>query len=161
NLELLERSLRRRFEVLTAPSPERALEVLRELDDVAVLLSDFRMPHMNGAELCAAAARLRPDARRVIVTGFADADNLLAAINTGQIHQVVKKPWRYPELLQIVEQLVRAFQLERENRQLIDRLHEANARLAAKERVLERSLDERDHDLIAANAELERMNREL
>ncbi len=161
NLELLERSLRRRFEVLSAPSPERALELLREHADVAVVLSDFRMPGMTGAELLAAATRMRPDARRVIVTGYADGENLLAAINAGQIHYVVKKPWRHPELHQLLDQLVRSFELERENRRLVERLHEANERLAAKERLLERALDERGRDLVVANAELERMNREL
>jgi diguanylate cyclase (GGDEF)-like protein len=161
NLELLERSLRRRFEVLSAGSPERAIELLRQHDDIAVVLSDFRMPGMTGAELLAATTRMRPDARRVIVTGYADGDNLLAAINAGQIHYVVKKPWRHPELHQLVEQLVRAFELERENRRLMDRLHETNEKLAAKERLLERALDERGRDLVVANTELERINREL
>jgi diguanylate cyclase (GGDEF)-like protein len=161
NLELLERSLRRRFEVLSAGSPERALEMLREHDDIAVILSDFRMPGMTGAELLAAASKLRPDARRVIVTGYADGDNLLAAINAGQIHYVVKKPWRHPDLHALLDQLVRSFELERENRKLLERLHEANERLGAKERLLERALDERGRDLVVANAELERMNREL
>ncbi|HTJ41984.1 MAG TPA: EAL domain-containing protein [Kofleriaceae bacterium] len=161
NLELLERSLRRRFAVLGAPSPERALELLREHDDIAVVLSDFRMPGMTGAELLAVATRMRPEARRVIVTGYADGDNLLAAINAGQIHYVVKKPWRHPELHQLIDQMVRAFELERENKRLMERLHEANERLAAKERLLERSLDERGRDLVVANTELERINREL
>ena len=161
NLELLERSLRRRFDVLSAPGPERAVELLRDHTDVAVILSDFRMPGMTGAELLAHAARVRPDARRVVVTGYADADNLLAAINSGQIHYVVKKPWKHPDLHQLLDQLVHAFDLERENRELVERLHEANERLAAKERLLERALDERGRDLVAANAELERINREL
>ncbi|MCE9578218.1 MAG: EAL domain-containing protein [Deltaproteobacteria bacterium] len=161
NLELLERSLRRRFEVVAVSAPERAVEILRTRDDIAVVLSDFRMPGMTGAELLAIAGRIRPDTRRVLVTGYADGDNLLAAINSGQIHYVVKKPWRHPELHQLLDQLVRAFELERENRTLTERLLAANGQLAAKERLLERALDERGRDLVVANAELERINREL
>ena len=69
NLELLERSLRRRFEVLSAAAPDHALDLLRSRSDIAVVLSDFRMPQMNGADLLAAASRLRPETRRVMVTG--------------------------------------------------------------------------------------------
>src|SRR5687767_3726469 len=103
NLELLERSLRRRFEVVCASSGERALEVLRGRADVAVVLADFRMPQMSGAELLAAAARLRPECRRVLVTGYADTESLIASINAGQVHYVIRKPWKHQELHQLLE----------------------------------------------------------
>ena len=103
NLELLERSLRRRFDVVSAASPDHALDVLRSRGDVAVVLSDFRMPGMNGAELLAAAARLRPETRRVLLTGYADAENLIASINAGQVHYVLRKPWKHQELHQLLE----------------------------------------------------------
>jgi diguanylate cyclase (GGDEF)-like protein len=161
NLELLERSLRRRFEVLSAAAPDHALDLMRSRPDIAVVLSDFRMPTMNGAELLAAISRLRPEARRVLVTGYADADSLIASINSGQIHYVVRKPWKHQELHQLLEQMVRSFQLERENRRLIDELRQANEKLEANERLLERALRDRGHDLTQANAELERVHREL
>jgi diguanylate cyclase (GGDEF)-like protein len=161
NLELLERSLRRRFEVLATGAPDQALDLLRTRADIAVVLSDFRMPQMNGAELLAAAARLRPETRRVMVTGYADADNLIASINSGQVHYVVRKPWKHQELQQLLEQMVRSFQLERENRRLVDEMRQVNERLEAKERLLERTLRDRGQDLSQANAELERVNHEL
>ncbi len=161
NLELLERSLRRRFEVLSAASPDHALDLLRSRADIAVVLSDFRMPQMNGAELLGAASRLRPECRRVLVTGYADADNLIASINSGQVHYVIRKPWKHQEMHQLLEQMVRSFHLERENRRLIDELRHSNERLEAKERQLERSLRDRGADLTLANTELERVNHEL
>src|SRR5690349_4878674 len=117
NLELLERSLRRKYEVLSAPSPERALEILREerhTQTIAVILSDYRMPGMTGAELMAEAMKLHPEARRMIVTGYADSDNLIAAVNSGQIHYVLKKPWRHQDLHQVLDHMVGSFVLERE-----------------------------------------------
>jgi diguanylate cyclase (GGDEF)-like protein len=161
NLELLARSLRRRFDVLTAGSPEQGLDLLHDNADIAVVLSDYRMPGMTGAELLSVAARVCPDARRVLITGYADADNLIAAINSGPIHYVVVKPWKHQELHQLLDQLVHAVHLERENRQLNDALRTAHDGLEAKERLLERALDERGKDLSFANAELERMGREL
>lgn len=161
NLELLERSLRRRFEVLSAAAPDHALDILRQRSDIAVVLSDFRMPQMNGAELLAAASRLRPETRRVLVTGYADADNLIASINSGQLHYVIRKPWKHQEMHQLLDQMVRSFLLERENRRLIDEMRQVNEKLEAKERLLERSLRDRGQDLTQANAELERVSREL
>ncbi|MCA9677839.1 MAG: diguanylate cyclase [Myxococcales bacterium] len=161
NLELLERSLRRRFDVVSAASPDHALDVLRSRGDVAVVLSDFRMPGMNGAELLAAAARLRPETRRVLLTGYADAENLIASINAGQVHYVLRKPWKHQELHQLLEQMVRSYDLERENRRLVDELRGSNERLEAKERLLERTLRDRGQDLTMANAELDRVHREL
>jgi diguanylate cyclase (GGDEF)-like protein len=161
NLELLERSLRRRYEVLSAPSPERALEMLRDEREIAVIVSDYRMPGMNGAELLAEAMRVHPEARRVIITGYADSDNLIAAVNSGHIHYLIKKPWRHQDLHQILEQLVETFQLERENKLLLAELRTANAELGAKDRVQSRVIDERGRDLLAATSELERINHEL
>jgi diguanylate cyclase (GGDEF)-like protein len=161
NLELLERSLRRRFEVLSAAAPDHALDLLRSRADIAVVVSDFRMPQMNGAELLAAASRLRPETRRVMVTGYADADNLISSINAGQVHYVLRKPWKHQELHQLLEQMARSFLLERENRRLIDELRHKSEALEAKERLLERALRDRGQDLTQANAELERVHREL
>jgi diguanylate cyclase (GGDEF)-like protein len=161
NLELLERSLRRKYIVLAAPSPERALEILRAENNVALVISDYRMPGMNGAELLAKASKLHPHAKRVIITGYADADNVITAINEGQIHYLVKKPWKHQELHQILDQLVHAWVLEHENRKLISELRTANDELRSKERLLVRNLDEKGRDLLSATRELERINREL
>jgi diguanylate cyclase (GGDEF)-like protein len=164
NLELLERSLRRKYDVLSAPSPERALEILREerhSQSIAVILSDYRMPGMTGAELMAEAMKLHPEARRMIVTGYADSDNLIAAVNSGQIHYVLKKPWRHQDLHQVLDHMVGTFVLERENKRLMEELRQANDELQAKETFLAHTLDERGRDLLQATSELERMNREL
>ena len=73
NLDLLDRALRKRFDVLTEALPGAALAALEARTDIAVLVVDFRMPGMNGVELLARAAQVRPDVRRVLVTGYADA----------------------------------------------------------------------------------------
>ena len=129
NLDLLDRALRRRFEVVTEALPSAALAALELRPEIAVLVVDFRMPGMNGVELLARAAQLRPDVRRVLVTGYADADTVMAAVNNGGVHYVVRKPWRPPELVTLVAELVHARELAVENQRLVEELREANQRL--------------------------------
>jgi thioredoxin reductase (NADPH) len=104
-LSAVERDLRahygERYQVLTASSGEQALDVLRRLrlreDPVALLLVDQRMPGMSGVELLAAARKLYPDARRVLLTAFADTDAAIKAINDAEVQHYLLKPWDPPE----------------------------------------------------------------
>ena len=129
NLDLLDRSLRRRYDVLTEAMPEAALAAVAANDDLAVVLADYRMPSMDGVSMLARIAAVRPDVRRVLVTGYADADPVLAAVASGEVHSVVHKPWRGPELVALVDVLARARDLELENRRLADELRAARIRL--------------------------------
>ncbi len=130
NLDLLDRSLRRRYEVLTEAMPDAALAAILAHDAISVVLAGYRMPAMDGVQLLARIAKIRPDVRRVLVTGYADADPVLAAVASGEVHSVVHKPWRGPELLALVDVLARARELELDNRRLAEELRENQRRLA-------------------------------
>lgn len=161
NLDLLERSLHRKYEVLTADGAEPALRLLQRGEDVALILCDYRMPGMNGTQFLAEAIKYNPRAKRVIITGYADVDGIIDAINKGQIHYFVKKPWNHQELDRMVDQLIQMHRLEQENRRLLEELRIANEELRQKERLLSKDLDERGRELLETNSELERVNREL
>lgn len=88
------------FAVWTASDGETALKIL-ELQDMAVILSDQRMPGMSGAEFLGAAREVS-DATRVLVTGYSDLDALVKAVNLGQIHAYLSKPWNPLELKVVV-----------------------------------------------------------
>jgi thioredoxin reductase (NADPH) len=104
-LAAVERDLRaryaERYQIYTAASGEQALELLRRLrlreDPVALLLVDQRMPGMSGVELLASARRLYPDARRVLLTAYADTDAAIQAINDADVQHYLLKPWDPPE----------------------------------------------------------------
>src|SRR5712692_6275888 len=104
-LRAVERDLRRRYgeryRVLRADSGHAALEALRGLkrrnDSVALLLVDQRMPHMTGVEFLGQATALYPDAKRVLLTAYADTDAAIRAINDARIHHYLLKPWDPPE----------------------------------------------------------------
>lgn len=110
-----------RFDVLTAQSGAEALSVL-EHKDVAVLLSDQRMPGMSGVELCEAARQLRPDVVRIIITAYADLEAAVAAINRGQVARFLTKPWRDAELVQVLSASVELAQLQQTVRDMQVRL---------------------------------------
>ena len=109
NLELIERSLKKEFRVLTAESGESALELLKTETDVAVIVSDYLMPGMNGAEFFARTLESHPQTHRVIATGYAEVENLVCAINAGRIHHLLQKPFKGSELLEVVEPLAKTF----------------------------------------------------
>ena len=105
-LRSVERDLRNRYgdryRVLSAKSGPEALDLLRRLqqrnDPVSLLLVDHRMPEMNGIETLTEAVHLYPDAKRVLLTAYADTDAAIKAINDVQLHHYLLKPWHPPEL---------------------------------------------------------------
>src|SRR5437763_1603243 len=104
-LRAVERDLRRhyadRYRVLRAESGATALEALRGLkkrnDAVSLFLVDQRMPHMTGVEFIGQAMDLYPNAKRVLLTAYADTDAAIRAINDAKIHHYLLKPWDPPE----------------------------------------------------------------
>ncbi|NES73122.1 MAG: response regulator, partial [Okeania sp. SIO2D1] len=86
NLDLLYRTFRRSFQVFKASSGLEALEVLGEQGEVAVIISDQRMPEMKGTEFLSKTVPQFPDTVRIILTGFSDVEDLVDAINSGQVY---------------------------------------------------------------------------
>ena len=97
NLRLLERLFRQDYHVLTAESGADALSLL-EQHDVALIITDQRMPGMSGIELLKRTTSLRPHMVRIILTGYTDVESLVEAINDGQVYRYVTKPWSNDDL---------------------------------------------------------------
>ena len=154
NLNALGRVLRARCNVLLAATGEEALVMLEQHPEVAAVLADLRMPGLPGAELLARVASLRPQTRRAVVTGFPESEELINAINAGHLHYVITKPWKLTDLLQVVDQLIHTFRLERDNARLVDelRLHET---------ALQAQLSDRGREISAATEQLAQMGMQL
>lgn len=106
NLDLLYRTFRRDYKVLKAESGPAALEILEKEGDVAVIISDQRMPLMSGTEFLSRTATQYPEIIRIILTGYTDVEDLVEAINTGKVFKYVTKPWDELQLMAVVQQAV-------------------------------------------------------
>lgn len=104
NLDLLYRTFYRDYKVLRAISGPAALELLAQEGDVAVIISDQRMPIMSGTEFLSLTATQYPDIIRIILTGYTDVEDLVEAINAGKVFKYVTKPWEAEELKGVVRQ---------------------------------------------------------
>lgn len=130
NLRTLERIFRNDYSVLTAQSGPEALAIL-EQHDVALLISDQRMPGMTGIELLQKTVQLRPHMVRILLTGYTDVGTLIEAINCGHVYKYVTKPWNNDDLSVTVSRALEHFEaiktrhnLEMMNRRLRVRLSE-------------------------------------
>ncbi len=101
NLRLLERLFRREHQVVLAASGDEALELLK-MHDIALIISDQRMPGMTGIEFLKRAAVMRPHTVRIILTGYTDVNALVEVINSGVVYKYVMKPWVNEDLRQTV-----------------------------------------------------------
>ncbi len=111
NLDLLYRTFRREFNVLRAESGVEALKVLASEGEVAVIISDQRMPEMKGTEFLSKTVPDFPDTVRIILTGFTDVEDLVEAINAGQVYRYITKPWDPEELRHVVERASETYDL--------------------------------------------------
>lgn len=111
--------LRRRYEVLTALGGQQALEQLKSAGTVAVVISDMRMPGMDGAALLAEVYKLYPDTVRILLTGEPGRDAVVSAVNKGQIFRFLTKPCPAEELITCIEAAVEQHRLVTAERVLL------------------------------------------
>lgn len=123
NLALLYRTLRLKYDIEKSTSPLEALEMLKN-NSFNCILSDHKMPEMDGVEFLKRCAEIAPDTMRLLVTAYTDAGILIDAINYAKIYRYIKKPYNPDELLLIVENALEYWQLKADNGVLINDLKE-------------------------------------
>lgn len=111
NLDLLYRTFRREFNVFKAESALKALQILDQEEEMAIIISDQRMPRMSGTEFLSLAAERFPDTIRILLTGYTDVEDLVGAINTGKVFKYITKPWNPDELKTVVQQAAETYQV--------------------------------------------------
>jgi diguanylate cyclase (GGDEF)-like protein len=141
------------FEVLTADSAEAAQRIVtsRPID---IILSDQKMPRMTGVQLLEWVRHHAPRTVRLLMTGYAEHEDAVEAINRGQVYYYLLKPWRIEELLQILRNAAEKFQLERRQEDLLEKLRQHKM-------MLERRVTERTRELEDANVQLQRALAEM
>lgn len=121
NLALLYRTLRSKYSVTKAKSAIEALEILKN-EHFDCILSDHKMPLMDGVEFLKRVNDIQPRTMRLLVTAYSDVKILIDAINYAKIYRYIKKPYTPDELLMIVESALECYQLKLDNENLISDL---------------------------------------
>lgn len=130
NLTAFRAAFRRDFQVHVTTEPTEAVRILRE-QPIEVIISDQKMPRLSGVEFFELIMSDYPDPVRMLLTGHADIDAVIDAINKGQIYKYIAKPWNESELKAMVEEAAMLFHqrkaVAQQGQLLLNRMNEARA----------------------------------
>ena len=149
-LKALKRQFKHDYDIHIGASAAEGYQIMTEVP-IQVIISDQRMPGMSGSEFFNRVQGEFPDAMRLLLTGYADIQAVIAAINDGNIFRYITKPWEPVELDTIVREAFERYHLIIQNRRLLMELSEANTYLEAR-------VAERTSELAAANDHLSGLN---
>ena len=135
------------YEIFTATSAEEGLSILENNGPFQVVISDYRMPFMDGVEFLKEVYRRWPDTVRIVLSGYADTAAIVSAINEGRIYKFIPKPWDDKELRVTVANAVERYALQKRNRELLAELSRANDELEQKVKLRTSELELRNHAL--------------
>lgn len=125
NLQLLKRTLRRKFNILTAGDGKEALEIIeREGHNISLIISDQRMPKMTGTEFLAKVAEKHPYIVKMLLTGYSDIEAMIDGVNKCQLFQYITKPFELDELEMIIQHGIEAYELTLSKNTLLQDLKE-------------------------------------
>lgn len=141
------------FEVLAAVSARSALELFQRRD-IDLILADQRLPEINGIQVLEWVREHSSKTVRLLMTGFANFEEAITAVNTGRASRYLVKPWRTEELMDVLRDAARTFLLEQSHEQLLQELRRLNLEL-------EERVQQRTQELEDANRELQQKNQML
>ncbi|WP_295652996.1 response regulator [uncultured Mucilaginibacter sp.] len=130
NLNSFKAAFRRDFNIFTAQSAKEGRKILDQ-NEIAVIVTDQRMPVMTGIEFLESIIHIYPDTIRILLTGFSDINAVMDAINRGQVYKYLVKPWADEELKMYIQNAMEIYHLRKENQDLAEKLEKANKQLDA------------------------------
>jgi len=156
NLQKLQRTFMDSYNVHLAQSGEAALQVLHSTP-IDAIITDQKMPNMTGIEFLELSQRSFPNIVRIVLTGFTDVDDLIAAINTGKVQKYITKPWEPDDLRLTVQDALEKMELVRENERLATELKLANEKLRTENTILRQEVEKQvfSKNIIYGSPEME------
>lgn len=139
--------------ILITPSAQEALKLI-EAEPVALVISDHRMPEMEGTKLLLRMREIKPDTVRIMLTGYADMNAALEAINESRVYRFISKPWNDDDLRLTVREALRQYDMVNLNRELTGLVKQQNKELYDVNRSLEMRVLERTSELDTKNKEM-------
>lgn len=148
------------IELICTESGEQALAIMTK-HKIHVVISDMKMPGMSGAELLEKVAQQYPDTYRIVLTGFADIQTTIQAVNHGKIHRYLQKPWDNNELIHTINEGLEVLKLKDENLHLQQLIRAQNAKLRDVNADLEKTVQKRTRQIKIALNRIELRNKAL
>lgn len=125
------RNLRSKFDITTADSGENAIRILKADNNFATIVTDFNMPVMNGVELLRNAREINPDTTRILITGYADLNTSINAVNQGNVYRFLTKPIPTADLIRNIEEACEYNRLLNAEKELLDKTLKGTIRALA------------------------------
>jgi len=158
-LRTLQRLFHRKpYKIMIADSAQNALKIIDDTQ-IDVIVSDMRMPEMDGATLLEKVAKSHPDTYRIVLSGYADFESTVAAINLGKIHRFINKPWNNEDLINAVEEGFERSRLKKENHNLKREIENQNKLLKSLNNDLEDKVNLRTKQIRASLLRNDRNNK--
>ncbi|MRR58749.1 MAG: response regulator [Deltaproteobacteria bacterium] len=139
------------YEIIKASTGDEGLEILRNVSPIQLVIADYRMPEMTGVDFLRAVRSDWPETVRIVLSGYADAATIVAAINEGQIYKFIPKPWNADELKVTIENALERYYLNKRNRELTEQLREKNDELNKVNSNLEKIISENTAEIMLQN----------
>jgi response regulator RpfG family c-di-GMP phosphodiesterase len=128
NLMSFKASFRLKYNVFTAISGDEAIKMLKE-NNIEIIITDQRMPNMTGVEFLEMVLQINPDPMRILLTGYADLNAVIEAVNKGKIFHYLSKPWNEEELDMTILRAYDIYKKRKEEQELTDKLAVSNDQL--------------------------------
>ncbi len=128
NLASFKATFRRFFTIHTANSAKKGEKILAK-NDIAIVLTDQRMPEKTGVEFLESIIEKYPNPIRILVTGYSDIDAVVDAVNKGQIYKYIQKPWETEYMKNLLNKAYEVYYLRKENKDLLEHIRNVNAQL--------------------------------
>ena len=136
------------YEIITASSGEEGIKIFKETESIQLIISDYRMPGMNGVDFLKMVYKLRPETIRIVLSGYADTAAIVEAINEGGIYKFIPKPWNDDELKVTISNALDHYFAQQKNIQLTKKLEAKNDELREINFNLEQVAGERTTQLV-------------
>lgn len=142
------------YEIVIADSAAEGLAILANGLCPQVVISDYRMPGINGVDFLKEVCKKWPETVRIVLSGFADTAAVVDAINEGEIYKFIPKPWNDDELKVTIANALDRYWLHQKNVELTDALRETNDELERQNEMLEETVTQRTAELVFRNRAL-------
>ena len=153
-LNALKRLLRKEYDIVTFTNGHDALKYLSE-NPIDIIMSDMRMPEIDGADFLIKSRELHPGAIRLLLTGYSDMDSTIKAINGGGVYTYIGKPWENEELKLTLAKASEHYLLQNKAKQLTEQLATTNSKLESLNQSLEQKVERRTSALEVSKQKLQ------